>query len=417
MRASAEPARQLAGIANARVGPEGRLVDLELRDGTITAVRDAGAQPAGGAVLDVAGRVVLPGLVDAHVHLDKAHILDRLPPDVDGLPAAIRATSAIKETFTAEDVIARSERVLESLVRRGVTTVRAHAEVEPGAGLVSVETHLALRERWADRVDLEIVAFAQEGVLRDRRTAELMDEAMRLGCDVVGVCPYADVDGTAAIDDGFARAEQWDVPLDLHLDFSDDPAVHLVDDVVRATVARGFEGRVAVGHMTSLGAMAPQDAQRRIEALAEARVGVIALPATDLFLSGRGVDRAWPRGLTRVLELIDAGVDVALATNNHGNAFTPVAAHDPLRMAWLTVLMTHAPAGRWADLAGAVTTMARRVLGRAPGDITTGATADLVVLEAGVPSDAVLVAPATTGVIRRGRWRATAPVAAPPALA
>lgn len=373
----------------------------------IAAVRDAARVAADGPqVLDVGGRVVLPGLVDAHVHLDKAHILDRLPGDIDGLPAAIRATSAIKDTFTADDVIARSERVLGALVRRGVTTVRAHAEVEPGAGLVSVETHLALRERWADVVDLEIVAFAQEGILRDRRTGELMDEAMRLGCDVVGICPYADVDGHAAIEDGFARAARWSVPLDIHLDFSDDPRVHLADDVVHLAAGLGFQGRVALGHMTSLGAMAPADAQRRIDALAAAEIGVLALPATDLYLSGRGVDRAWPRGLTRVLELIDAGVPVALATNNHGNGFTPTTTPDPLRMAWLTMLMTHAPAGRWPDLVDAVTGMARRALGRAPGGIAAGDAADLVVLDAEVPSDAVLAAPATIGVVRHGNWKA-----------
>lgn len=398
--------RPLAGITNARVGRDGRLVDIRLQDGVITAVRDAGGDAAEGEQLDAGGRVVLPGLVDAHVHLDKAHILDRLPGNIAGLPAAIQATSAIKDTFTAEDVLARSERVLDALVRRGVTTVRAHAEVEPAAGLVSVETHLALRERWADRVDLEVVAFAQEGVLRDPRTGELMEEAMRLGCDVVGICPYADVDGRAAIEDGFARAQRWSAPLDVHLDFSDDPRVHLADEVARLTVAVGFQGRVALGHMTSLGAMAPADAQRRIEALAAAEIGVLALPATDLYLSGRGVDRAWPRGLTRVLELIDAGVAVALATNNHGNGFTPTTTPDPLRMAWLTMLMTHAPAGRWADLADAVTGMARRALGRAPGGIKAGATADLVVLDTEAPSDAVLAAPPTIGVVRRGRWRA-----------
>ncbi|UUY02843.1 amidohydrolase family protein [Svornostia abyssi] len=406
MPAPSDPGRPLAAITNALVGPDGRLVDIALRDGVITAIRDAGGEAPEDGQLDAGGLVVLPGLVDAHVHLDKAHILDRLPGDIDGLPAAIQATSAIKDTFTADDVTARSERVLGALVRRGVTTVRAHAEVEPGAGLVSVETHLALRERWADVVDLEIVAFAQEGILRDRRTGELMDEAMRLGCDVVGICPYADVDGHAAIEDGFARAARWSVPLDVHLDFSDDPRVHLTDDVAHLTAALGFQGRVALGHMTSLGAMAPADAQRRIEALAAAEVGVLALPATDLYLSGRGVDRAWPRGLTRVLELIDAGVPVALATNNHGNGFTPTTTPDPLRMAWLTMLMTHAPAGRWPDLADAVTGMARRALGRPPGGIAPGKTADLVVLDTQIPSDAVLAAPATIGVVRRGRWTA-----------
>jgi cytosine deaminase len=401
------PPPALSAILDVRLaGADATPVDVHLAGERIASVEPAGRrEPAPGPVLDAGGRIVVPAFVDAHVHLDKALLLDRLGPYDGGLDAAIAATAAVKSTFTTADIEQRAQRVLEDLAARGVCAARVHVEIDPIVGLDSVHAHLALRERWADRLTLQLVAFPQEGSLRDRRTGELLDEAMRLGCDVVGACPYADVDGPGSVLDGFDRAQRFGADLDLHLDFTDDPSVHLVDEVCEQARARGMEGHVAIGHVTSLSAMEPSVAGPRIARIAAAGVAVIALPATDLYLSGRGAPRLAPRGITRVLELLDAGVAVSLATNNHANAFTPVTS-DPLRMAWLAMLMTHAPHARWSDLLRCVTAHPAATLGLDVGVVAPGARAELVVLDTHDAASVVSDVPAAVAFVRRGRWHA-----------
>ncbi|MBI3454290.1 MAG: amidohydrolase family protein [Candidatus Rokubacteria bacterium] len=379
------------------------LVDLGVRDGRIVALGDLATPPAP-RVLPVAGRVVVPGFVDAHVHLDKALLLDRAPSREGTLAEAIRVTAEAKRRFTVEDIRARARAVLDLAVGHGTTAMRSHVEVDPLVGLKGVEALLPLRAEYADRLDLQLCAFAQEGILQAPGTEDLLREALRAGVDLVGGCPYNDTDGPAHVDRVFALAREFGTDVDFHLDFSDEPEHLHVRDVAEKTIGEGWQGRVAVGHLTELAACDEAEQARLIGLIREAGIAVITLPATDLYLTGRRDGRNVRRGLTPVKRLLAAGVPVAAATNNVRNAFTPVGNADPLLLAYLLAVAAHM--GADAEMAAAldmVTVAPARILGHRDHGIEVGSRADLVVLEARSLAEAVGALPARRWVLKAGR--------------
>jgi cytosine deaminase len=384
------------------VGRDG-LVDLGLRAGRIAALAEPGTAVAP-EVIPVDGRLVVPGLVDAHVHLDKAYLLDRAPGAEGTLQEAIRVTGAAKAAFTVDDVRRRARAVLDRAVAAGTTALRGHVEVDPTVGLRGVEAVLPLRAEYADRLDLQLCAFAQEGLVAAPGTEGLLREALRAGMDVVGGCPYADPDGSVHVARIFALARELDRDVDLHVDFFDEPTHRHVRAVIDQTVRHGWQGRVAVGHLTELAACEEAEQAEIAARLAAAGVAVITLPATDLYLMGRGDTRNVRRGLAPVRRLRAAGVTVAAGTNNVQNAFTPVGNADPLLLTYLLVVAAHM--GSAADMAAAldmVTVAPARILGRRDHGLAVGHRADLVVLDARSLADAVGGVPARCHVIKGGR--------------
>jgi cytosine deaminase len=218
---------------------------------------------------------------------------------------------------------------------------------------------------------------------------------------VVGGCPYTDPDPEAHVRLIFDLAERFAVPADFHLDFDLDARRMTLPFVIEETLRRGFQGRVAVGHVTKLAAAPPETVARLADAMAEAGIAVVALPATDLFINGRGHDRLVPRGIAPLPVLARAGVTVAIGTNNVMNPFTPYGDAALLRLA--NLFANAAQLGRPSDLAFAFSTIgagAAAVLGR-PWAIEIGASADLVEIDA--PDQATAVArPATC----RTTWKA-----------
>ncbi|MEW2349711.1 MULTISPECIES: amidohydrolase family protein [unclassified Streptomyces] len=402
-------------LRRARRAADRALCDIHLAEGRVTAVTPAAepaAHPRADDAIDCAGRVVLPGFVEPHLHLDKAH-LDAVRPNPDGtLAGAISVTAALKAGFTAEDVRARASRVLEDAVLNGTTLVRAHPDVDPVVGLLGVEVLAELRERYAAAVDLQVVAFPQEGVLRTPGTEALLRAALGKGADVVGGCTYQEetvADCRAQIRLVLDLAEEYGVPADLHADFGDDtedPRYALAGYVAEETARRGLGGRVTLGHMTSPAALPHAERLRLAEALAAAGVAVVSLPATDLHLGGRGdEERPVRRGVARVRELWEAGVVTACSSNNIRNAFTPYGSADPLDTALLLAQTGHlSGADDLARVLRMVTDDAARVVGRADEyGVRAGARADLVVLDTTVPEDIVLDRPERAYVLKGGR--------------
>jgi cytosine deaminase len=390
-------------ISACRLAPAGQPADIGIRRGRIAALGDLTGAPARQR-LEGAGRLVVPGFVDAHVHLDKAYLLDRAPSREGTLAEAIRVTAEIKRTFTVEDVQARARRLLDRAVALGTTAMRGHVEVDPIVGLLGIEAVLPLRAEYADRLDLQLCAFAQEGILQAPGTEALLREALRAGADLVGGCPYNDTDGAAHIDRVFALAREFDCDVDFHADFADEPVHRHVEVIVDRTERHGWQGRVAIGHLTELAACDEVELARIARRLHAARVAVITLPATDLYLMGRRDTRNVRRGLTPIKRLLGAGVTVAAATNNVQNAFTPVGNADPLLLTYLLVVGAHM--GAEADMAAAldmVTLAPARILGLSGHGLAVGCHADLVVLEASTLAEAVGGLPARVLVVRGGR--------------
>jgi cytosine deaminase len=390
-------------VSACRLAPAGRPADIGIRDGRIAALGDLNGMSARHR-LAAEGRFVVPGFVDAHVHLDKAYLLDRAPSREGTLAEAIRVTAEVKRTFTVEDVRARARRLLDRAVARGTTAMRGHVEVDPIVGLQGVEAVLPLRAEYADRLDLQLCAFAQEGILRAPGTEALLREALLAGADLVGGCPYNDIDGAAHIDRVFALAREFDCDVDLHADFADEPVHRHVEAIVDRTERHGWQGRVAVGHLTELAACDEAEQARIARRLHAAGIAVITLPATDLYLMGRRDTRNVRRGLTPVKRLREAGVTVAAATNNVLNAFTPAGNADPLLLTYLLILVAHM--GTEGDMAAAldmVTTAPARILGGGEHGLAVGCRADLVGLDATTLAEAVGGVPARAFVMKAGR--------------
>jgi cytosine deaminase len=390
-------------LAGCRLSPTGARADVGIGGGRIGAVGELGGRSARRRV-DVGGRLVVPGFVDAHVHLDKGYLLERAPSREGTLAEAIRVTAEAKRGFTREDVGTRARTLLDRAVRAGTTAMRGHVEVDPIVGLRSLEAVLPLRVEYADRLDLQICAFAQEGILRAPGTEALLRDAMRAGADLVGGCPYNDTDGVGHVDRVFDLAREFDCDVDFHADFADEPVHRHVEAIVDRTERHGWQERVAVGHLTELAACDEAEQARIAERLRAAGIAVITLPATDLYLMGRRDARNVRRGLAPVKRLWAAGVTVAAATNNVQNAFTPVGNADPLLLTYLLVVGAHM--GAADDMSAAldmVTLAPARILGRREYGLAVGCPADLVVLEASTLAEAVGGLPARFLVVKRGR--------------
>ena len=206
-------------------GGDGTSLDIGIADGRIAEIEPQ--IEADAPVLDVGGRLVAPGFIETHIHLDKACILDRCRSERGDLAEAIDEVARVKREFTAEDVNARARRVLDACIAQGTTHMRTHLEVDPGIGMRGFEGVLPLIDEYRWAIDLEICVFPQEGLLNNPGTDELMVEALERGARVVGAAPYTDSDPAGQIDRVFALAGQFDVDIDMHLDFGESATISI----------------------------------------------------------------------------------------------------------------------------------------------------------------------------------------------
>jgi cytosine deaminase len=394
-------------IRDARVPGGPGPVDIGIGAGRIAAVAPGLAAP-GAREIAAGGRLVVPGLVESHFHLDKALLGAGAPAEAGTVAGAIRATAALKRGFTREDIQARARRALERALRHGTTAMRTHVEVDPIVGLAGMEAILPLQREYAWAVDLQICVFPQEGILQAPGTEALMRRALTMGGQAVGGVPYNDSDPRAHLDRVFALAREFDRDVDLHLDFADEADRLLIGEVAARTRAAGWEGRVCAGHVTALGALAPDELAPVAARVREAGISVLALPATDLYLMGRQDTHRVRRGLAPVRRLHEAGVNVAVATNNVQNPFTPFGDGDLLRAAHLLAVAGHL--GTVPDLELVLrmaTEHAARALRLPDYGLRPGARADLVLLDCGSAAEAVAAPPERLWVMKAGRIVAT----------
>jgi cytosine deaminase len=397
-------------IRRARVHDDGPLVDIGVAKGRIEAI-EAGIDTQAATVIDAEGRAVLPGFIEPHLHLDKAFLHRRMPARSGTLEEAIRVTGILKSRQDRQDVLERSRKVLDMAVRNGTTAIRAHPDVDPIQNLIGVETALTLKQEYDGLLDLQIVAFPQEGILKTPGTLDLMHEAIRLGADVVGGCPYNELnwdDTKDHIDLVFEIAQKYGLPVDMHADFADDTSNQrfaAASYIARKTIETGYQGRVALGHVTSLGALAPEEAKPVIDLLHEARISIVTLPATDTYLGGRNDVASPRRGLTPVRALHAANVNVAYSSNNIRNAFTPFGKADPLQIGNLLAhLVQFGTPEHQADILRMGTYNAAQAIGlEKEYGIAPGKAADLVILDTYAVADALLDLPPRLWVIKRGR--------------
>jgi cytosine deaminase len=397
-------------ITAANVAGRSGTRDVSLADGR---VREVAESPGDGSPVDdersgttlrAGGRALVPALVDAHVHLDKAFlraIAEETGPLAPNLDAAIASVAALRTRLSAELVRQHAERAVDTLVRHGITAARVHVEIDSAVGLALVHLHRGLAAAVAGRIALELVAFPQRG-LEPSGMRDLFAAAMAEGLSVVGGCPYVDTDPRGHLDLVFALAERHGAPVDLHLDFSDDVGRSLLGLVVERTRAHAMSGRVTIGHVTTLAAMAPDAQARALAALAEAGIALVVVPATDLYLAGHG--EPGTRSLAPWERAAEAGVRVAIANNNIDNPFAPFGNGNLLQAAWLAGLTRRAVTpDRRRLLFEAVTSGPAAILGLPPHGPVVGSAAHLALIDTRHAEDAVLCAPAVLATLRAGR--------------
>jgi cytosine deaminase len=384
--------------------------DVGVVDGRIAEIAPKIAA-AGREELDVGGKLLTPGLVESHIHLDKSRIIERCAPEAGRNAAnAVRRVQEAKRHFTVEDVYARAKATLESAILQGTTRMRTHVEVDPSGGLIGLEAIQALARdyRWA--IDLEICAFLQEGMTGVPGAEALLIQAIEHGDHItsVGGAPGYDRDHMKQIARVFELARAHGLDVDLHLDFGNTPEDMDIHGVIELTERHRYGGRVNVGHVTKLSTLPPERQAPIARRLADAGVAVTVLPATDLFLMGRDQSYDVRRGIVDVNAYDRLGVTCSIANNNILNPFTPFGDCSLVRMANLhaNTLQVSIP----DDLRACfemVSSDAARILNLRNYGLAVGNPADFAVLDAKSESEAVAVVAPVLYAFKRGRRTVT----------
>lgn len=349
--------------------------------------------------VDVGDLWAMPPLGDLHLHIDKALSYGRVsfPGRPLDLAAAIDIWADLERDESRSSRRARMEAVARRIVGHGTGRLRTHVNVTPQVELTALQDALALRERLADEAELEIVALPGPLTARQR---DILQEAAALGVDALGGAPALDPDPSAALKFLFELAQRRDLPLDLHVDETDDPRVLTVREVVERTLATGYEGRVRAGHCCSLASLPREQLDPILSGLRRARIPVIVLPLSNLYLQPEP-----GRGMAPVRALLDAGVSVTVASDNIQDPFCPYGRGQVLEVAQLCGLV--ARMGDPAAMRVLVNMVARGPVTREtpwPALPGVGALATMTLWP--VKSAAQLLAehPDPVGILCRGRW-------------
>ena len=382
---------------------DGRLVDLHVVDGLVSAVFESGTPVAPSTPReDLAGWLLVGAMAEPHAHLDKALTAEQVPNPKGDLMGAIDAwmTAASAGIFTPEDSADRATHALELLLANGATAVRTHVNV--GAGKEALQAVREARSRMDGLMDVQIVALTSNPITgpEGRENRRALAVALEVGVDLIGGCPHLDPDGTSLMSDAFAAASDARIGLDLHVDEVLDPEVLYLRELTRMVRDTDFVHPVTASHCVTLGLQSPDVQAAVSREVANAGVSVVALPQTNLFLQGRNHPTATPRGLTAIDALRQAGALVCAGADNVQDPFNLVGRSDPLETAALLVMAGHRLPDEAFRMIGAD---ARACLGLPPAEPVVGAVADLVAIDAPSVRGAIADAPMARKVFHRGK--------------
>lgn len=389
-------------ITSARLLGQPGQWDVGIVGDRITAIAPT-LTPAATQTLDAGGNLLIPGLVDGHIHLDKALILDRYPALDGTFNEALRETLKLKQSFTVDDIQNRARRVIEQAIAFGTTAMRTHVEVDPIIGFTAIEALLPLKKFYAWGITLQLAIFAQEGITNHDGLVDQLRQALAMGGDAIGSAPYVDPDPKRNIEIVFDLAQEFNCNVDFHLDFLDNDDPLLLPLVIEETIKRGWQGRVCLGHMTKLAALAPSNLETLAAKMRDAGISVLALPTTDLYMMARQDTHNVRRGIAPVHRLAELGVTVGLATNNVLNLFTPFGDGDVLKLCTLLAQVLHLGTVSSQRLClELATSRAAAAIALPHHGIEVGSIADLVLLNVRSVSEAIGSAPTGRTVIKNG---------------
>lgn len=388
----------------------GERVDVEVRDGTVDRLvpageGDPGAFPAGRRS-DAAGRLVTPPLIEPHLHLDATGTAGDPRWNESGtLAEGIDIWAEYKRDVAVEDVVERATRTVEWYAAHGVTRIRTHADTtEPS--LTTVEALLEVRDRVADVVDLQVVAFPQDGLLTDETHEDLLCEALDMGVDVVGAIPHNEhtrEDGVESVRIACDLAERHDLPLDLHIDETDDPHSRFTEVLASEALERDLGGRTTASHTTAMHSYNNAYADKLISLLADSGVSVVTNPPDNSVLQGSYDDYPRRRGHTRIDELRAAGVTVGIGHDSVMDPWYHYGVADPLEAAFVLVHYAHMSGREDVSTLWEMLTAANaEVVGADGYGLREGGEGSLVVFDSPTPFDALRTRAPRRLVLRGG---------------
>ena len=387
--------------------PDGREnFDIGIEAGRI-AVVEANLQATAADEISAHGRLVTPPFVNAHFHLDATLTAGRPRFNQTGtLLEGIALWEELKPTLSHDNYVARALQYCDWAVGRGLLAIRSHVDTTD-PNLTGVKALLEVREQVKGYLDLQLVAFPQDGYLRSPVGVPNLSKALDLGVVVVGGIPHFErtqAEGAESVRLLCEIAAERGLMVDMHCDETDDPASHHVEVLASETIRLGLQGRVTGSHLTSMHSMDNYYAGKLIGLMSDADLHVVANPTANMLLMGRQDTYPKRRGMTRVPELMQAGLNVSLGQDSVMDPWGPLNTADMLDVAHMAVHAGHI-SGRDQLLScfKAVTEFPARTLGLEGYGLEPGCHADMVVLQAENPIEAIRLRPPRLYVIRRGK--------------
>lgn len=384
-------------IRDVRLRGRDDVVDVAIEGDLIAAVEPSYQGPAdrehkGGR------RLLVPGFVNAHQHLDKTRLGDVMRPnESQTLQEAIYITWDHKRSYTADEIVERASPVVESAIVNGTTAMRGFADVDTIGGLVPAEGLLELKRRFEGRITMDVVAFPQEGIIRDPGCDKLMREAMDLGADVVGGLPWyerLDRDAHDHVDFCFELANRTGKDIHMLVDDTDNPNSRSLEYLAVRTLHEGYGGRVTASHCGALGAYDDNYAEKVIGLVAEAGVSISSNTQISLVMTGRKDRGLVRRGITRVKELLDAGVNVLSSQDDVNDPYYPFGKPDQIEVGQYTAHVAQLTYPRELETVfDMITVNAARAMRLEGYGVEPGDRADLVLLEAETVHEALREVP------------------------
>ena len=394
-------------IRNATLRDRKDPVDIAMEKDKIAAVQPKIAEK-GRREIDAAGSLVLPGLFNLHFHADKCLLGEIMRPNVSGtLPEAIEITNEFKRNYDPEEVASRAIRALEAGVKNGTSFFRLFSDVGTIGGLHAARGLLLAREKMQRYCDIQVVAFPQEGIVRDPGAAELMEEAMREGCNIVGGLPwyeYTDADAREHIDICFEIAKRHDRDIHMLVDDTDDPNSRSLEYLAVKTMREGFQGRVAASHCGAMGSYNDVYAAKIVDMVATAGITISVNAHINLVCSARIDREPRRRGIARVKELLARGANVVSSQDDVNDPYYPFGKPDPLECVSYIAHVAQLTLPRELEQAmSMVTDNAAKAARVTDYGIAPGKPADLVVVGAPSVHEAIRLQPPRRHVFKNGR--------------
>ncbi len=387
--------------------PDGRTgQDIAVSAGRIAEIRP-GIECEAARVIEAAGHLVAPPFVDVHFHMDATLSLGLPRLNVSGtLLEGIALWGELKPLLTHEAVVERALRYCDLAVAQGLLAIRSHVDVCDDR-LLAVGALLEVRRRVAPYLDLQLVAFPQDGYYRSPGAVANLERALDRGVEVVGGIPHFErtmTEGAASVRALCEIAAGRGLRVDLHCDETDDPLSRHIETLAAETVRLGLGGRVAASHLTSMHSMDNYYVSKLLPLIAEAGVAAIANPLINIVIQGRHDTYPKRRGMTRIPEMRAHGIACAFGHDCVMDPWYPLGAGDMLDVAHMAIhvaQMTGRDAMR--DAFEAVTTVPARIMGLDGYGLAPGCHADFVLLQARDPIDAIRLKATRLAVVRRGR--------------